>query len=326
MVCSPAVSALGSLFVLGAVIWVDRRLPHLMMASGTLLLAVGVALVTVAGGFVLAGFRMFLSGIGGAFTGSLIFYSVAVKGCVRFRGTLLGALALAFSIGLPDLAVALGWGDWASSDQLTSQATLLWPVGLVLAAGVLLFLLLPRWFRGVYGPGPSLRETLVVHRARLDLAWVAGVYLVAAIILAAGTTHLRWVALATARDFGEPDFSLAAFTLAAGIGALLWGIASDFFPVRRLLIFLAVLSLPAAAWGWLLDDPEGGALLLSLVRGRADQPAVGPDGGGPARTALRQAGPGRHLRRLVRQWPRTNLLGFCPGPLGGRCVFLDSPC
>ena len=67
--------------------------------------------------------------------------------------------------------------------------------------------------------------------------------------------------------FRGPEFGFLDHALAGGIGALLWGIASDFFPVRQLLIILAVLSLPAAAWGWLMNDPEGGALLLSLVRG-----------------------------------------------------------
>ena len=150
-----AVSAVGSLSVVGAAIWVDLRLPHLMMVAGAVALALGMALVTVADGFVLAASGMFLSGVGGAFTGSLIFYSLAVKGYVRFRGTLLGALALAFSVRLHDLAFALGWGDWATTDQLTSQSTLWWPLGLTLGAGVLLFLLLPRCFQGSYGAWPQ---------------------------------------------------------------------------------------------------------------------------------------------------------------------------
>ena len=34
-----------------------------------------------------------------------------------------------------------------------------------------------------------------------------------------------------------------------------------------LLIILALLFLPATGWGWLLDDPAGGVLLLSLAGG-----------------------------------------------------------
>ena len=47
---------------------------------------------------------------------------------------------------------------------------------------------------------------------------------------------------------------------------MLWGAAADFLPVRGLLIALAVLSLPAAACFWLLDDPTVGALVLPLVQ------------------------------------------------------------
>lgn len=68
-------------------------------------------------------------------------------------------------------------------------------------------------------------------------------------------------------DGSELDFGFRALSLAGGLGALLWGVASDFVPVRRLLVILAVLSLPAAGWIWLFDDPKGGSLLLSLVRG-----------------------------------------------------------
>ena len=259
--------ALGSLSVVGAAIWVDRRPPHGLMAAGTGALFLGLALVTVADGFVMAGSGVFLSGVGGVFTGFLVFYSVAVKGSGRFRGTLIGVLALAFSVRFQDLAFAVGWGDWATSDQLTSQATLWWPMGLVLGAGVLLFLLLPRCFQGPDGLGPSLRETLAVPGAMGRFAWVAAVYLVAEVLLAAGWFHLRWASTMVGPVFRGPEFGFLDHALVGGVGALLWGIASDFFPVRQLLIVLAVLSLPAAAWGWLMNDPEGGALLLSLVRG-----------------------------------------------------------
>ena len=62
-------------------------------------------------------------------------------------------------------------------------------------------------------------------------------------------------------------FGHQALALAGGIGALLWGVSADFVPVRWLLVALAVLSLPAAACLWLLDDPAVGALFLSLVWG-----------------------------------------------------------
>ena len=86
-------------------------------------------------------------------------------------------------------------------------------------------------------------------------------------VLAAGVDAPELVHAGMLPDGSELDFGFRALALAGGLGAPLWGVASDFFPVNRLLVMLAVLSLPAAAWGWLFDDPEGGVLLLSLVRG-----------------------------------------------------------
>lgn len=63
------------------------------------------------------------------------------------------------------------------------------------------------------------------------------------------------------------DAEFQALALAGGIGALPCSAASDFLPIRWLLIALAALSLPAAAWVLLLDDPGAGAYLLLLARG-----------------------------------------------------------
>ena len=185
------------------------------------------------------------------------------------------------------MAFALGWGGWASADDATGLGIGWSPVVLVLAAGISLFLLLLRWFTGTYGPGPTLRETFAVPGVKARVLWVAAVYLVTAMTTGAGTTHFpsealglvdamttgagttpnRWVNLAMRPDFAYPEFGGLSLVLAGGAGALAWGVASDFFPGRRLLIALAVLSLSAPGWGWLLDDRAAGALLLSLVLG-----------------------------------------------------------
>ena len=80
----------------------------------------------------------------------------------------------------------------------------------------------------------------------------------------------RWPLLAP-RPRASAVSGLACFRFVAnapgvGIGTLFWG-ATDFIPVRRPLIALGVVSLPAAACLWLLDDPAVGVLFLSLVRG-----------------------------------------------------------
>ena len=251
-----AASGLGSLFVVAAAVWVDRRPPHGMMAGGAGVLALGLFLVTLANGFGFAVTGMFLAGAGGAFVGSLIFYAVAAKGYTRFKGALIGALGLVFTMR----GIWVG-GGWATAPPIG------WFVLPVLAGGILVFLLLPRWISANYGPGPTLRETIAVPGAKVQIAWVAAVYLVASMIMASGATHLRTLAWTMGEDGATVVFGHQALALAGGIGALLWGVSADFVPVRWLLVALAVLSLPAAACLWLLDDPAVGALFLSLVWG-----------------------------------------------------------
>lgn len=250
---------LGSLFLVLAAIWVDRRPPHGMMVVGAAILAVGLVLITLSSSFGATVAGLFLVGTGRSAFGSLVFYAIAVKGFARFKGTLIGALGLVFGVNLGggeirswDFGIPIGWLG----------------VALVLTVGIALFMLLPRWFRGAYGPGLTLRETIAVSGVKARFASAAAVYLVAAMIITTGLNHLQMLATVASPTVGTaPEFGYRALALAGGLGALVWGAAADFFSVRWLLIALAVLSLPAAAWGWLLDDPGGGALLLSLVRG-----------------------------------------------------------
>ena len=96
-------------------------------------------------------------------------------------------------------------------------------VCLVLASGALLFLLLPLCFSANYGPGPTLRETAAVPGAKAQIAWVAAVYLVGALIITAETTHLQWVTLTILSDGIDTDFAYRSLALAGGLGALAWG-------------------------------------------------------------------------------------------------------
>ena len=89
---------LGGLFVLAAVIWLDSRPPHGMMAAGTLVLAIGLALLILSNSFALAVVSTFVMGAGGAAVGSLIFYVVIVKGVARYKGMLIGAISLVFNV------------------------------------------------------------------------------------------------------------------------------------------------------------------------------------------------------------------------------------
>ena len=253
------VVGLGSLFVVLAAIWVDRRPPHPMMAVGAVVLALGFVLVTLSRSFWPSAAGLFLVQAGGSAFASLVFYSIAVKGCVRFKGTLIGALGLVFAAN-PGAGVIRNWDFDIPAGWLA--------LALVLIGGMVLYVLLPRGFTDTYDPGPTLRETIALPGVRARFASAAAVYLLAAMILAAGSTHLRWVTAAAQAAVGaDYDVWYQALALTVGIGALVWGAVADFFPVRWLLIALAALSLPAAAWVWLSADPVAGALLLSLVRG-----------------------------------------------------------
>ena len=276
----------------------DRRPPHAMMAAGAGVLALGLVLVTLSRSFWPAGAGLFLIGAGGSAFASLIFYAIVVKGYARFRGTLIGALGLVFGTNLGAEAIR----NWEFDIPIGWFALLF-----VLIGGMVLYVLLPRWFRGAYGPGPTLREIIAVPGVRARFASAAAVYLLAAAILAGGSLYLRWVTAAAQAEVGaDYDAWYQALALAGGIGALVWGVAADFFSVRRLLIALAALSLPAAAWVWLLDYPIGGEFILSLVRGGLiSLPWV----------LMADLLPKRHFAKLALAMTLLGMLGRFLGPL-----------
>ena len=252
-----AAGGLGALFVVAAAIWVDRGPPHRVMAAGAVFLALGPFLA-LSDSFALTVVRIFFGGVGGAFVGPLIFYAVAVKGYARFKGTLIGSLGLVFN---------MRWGTGAVAAWGTGLPSGWWAVAFVVAGGALLFFLLPRWFTGHYGPGLTLRETLAVPGTKLNVAWVAAVYLVASIMVTSGATHFRSVIFKLEQGGAGLESDLRVIALAGGIGALLWGMAADYFPARWLLIALAALSLLAGVSLWLPGGDTTDVLILSVVRG-----------------------------------------------------------
>ena len=250
-----AAGVLGALFVVAAAIWVDRGPSRGMMAAGALALGPFLAL---SDSFPVAVARIFFTGAGGAFVGPLVFYALAVKGYARFKGTLIGSLPLVFN---------MRWGTGSAAAWGIGLPLGWWAVAMVVAGGALLFLLLPRWFTGHYGVGSTLRETLAVPGVRLNVAWVAAVYLVASLMVTAGATRLGWVTFKLVQDGVSLESDFQFIALAGGIGALLWGMAADYFPARRLLIALAALSLLAAVSLRLPGGDGMDMLILSVVRG-----------------------------------------------------------
>ena len=131
----------------------------------------------------------------------------------------------------------------------------------------MLFVFLPRCFTGPDESGQTFRETIAVPGAKVLIVWVAAVYLVSAAIMTRGTTYLNSITLTTSQGTIDLELGYQITALVGGIGALLWGISTDFYPVRRLLIALAGLSLPAAGLLWLPDWQAVGMLLMWLVLG-----------------------------------------------------------
>ena len=91
----------------------------------------------------------------------------------------------------------------------------------------------PPAVRGPHGPGPTSRETSAVPGVKSQFAWVA------AMIIAAGTTHLRHIILATAPIGGALEFGYQTIDPRRSHRRPVLGGADDFAPARRLLFVLA---------------------------------------------------------------------------------------
>ena len=259
--------AIGGLAVVPVAIWVDRRPPDTMMAAGAVVAALGLTIVVLSNSLAVAALGMFVAGVGGSAVGSLVFYAIAVKGATRYKGTLIGALGMVFTMRL----------DLTNVVQLFHLNTpVLWiGAALSLAGAVILFRLLSRVFMGSYGLGQTLRETLAVPSVRRAVAWTTAAFFAAYMVLVLVTTA---IAISVFSNLTTPSISgvndvwsqLQDMRVSTGLGALLWGIASDFYPGRRLLLIAAILLLPASGALWALDGfhaPVVGVLGLGLVLG-----------------------------------------------------------
>ncbi len=90
----------GLLVTIAVAIIVDRRGPHRVMPLGAAVAGVGFLLLAISGSLWSLIASSVVSGLGMAGVTSLILYAVAVKGCYRVRGTVIGALALVGGLDL----------------------------------------------------------------------------------------------------------------------------------------------------------------------------------------------------------------------------------
>ena len=133
-------SGIGGLAVIAAAVWVDRRPPHTIMAAGAVAAVIGLAIVGLSTSFTMAALALFVAGVGLSALWSLIFYAIAVKGATRYKGTLIGALSMVFSMRLS----ARDFVDWPDGITIILFVA---SIPLLLAGAALLFRFLPMSFR-----------------------------------------------------------------------------------------------------------------------------------------------------------------------------------
>ncbi len=259
-------AVIGGLAVIPAAIWADRRPPHKMMAGGAVVVAVGLSILVLSSSQVFVSLGFFVSTVGMTVTGLLVFYAVAVKGSTRYKGTLIGALGMVVALRLSEIVLR----DWA-----LDSPTLVLAIGIALAlvGGAVLFLLLPRVFTYSYGPGKTLLRDLAVPRVRGAVVGATATYLLAFMAMFAILTTLSVTPSATLPSASGIDGVWSpsqAMTISIAISVLFWGIASDFYPVRRLILIVALLLLPAALALAAIDgfrSSVAGVVGLGFLRG-----------------------------------------------------------
>ncbi len=273
-----AVSAerLGGFAVIGVALVVDRRGPYPVMPLGALVAATGLIILSFAGGYASLVAASAVIGLGTATVSATILFAVAAKGCYRFRGTVIGGLGFLMTLDPGGLAAgpaadAFGW-RWV--------AVILG--GLALAAAFVLLTFLPRVFP-VRQRAASYPKWRPISDDEEGLTWrelrrtpgfwkvVGAVTLVFALGTAVSTiaTFSSVLLLYDQSRLGVM-WTMNLLLVASTVGALVWGIISDFVPVRRLISsasIVVVLSIPLL---WLLDGPLSdllGVLVLGLGLG-----------------------------------------------------------
>ena len=257
---------IGGLAAIPVAIWVDRRPPHKMMVAGAALGALGLSIFVLSSSLALNALGMFVAGVGSSAVGSLVFYAIAVKGATRYKGTLIGALGMVLTMRLGERI----FREWSLDAPMLVLGI---GVALALSGAVVLFYLLPRVFAGSFEPGRTLRETLAVPSVRRAAVWVTVTYFIAYMAMITMVVAFSVLPNLTMPLLSRVEGVLSqhqAMAITTGISVLLWGIASDFYPVRRLFLVAALLLLPTTGAVLAIDGfgtSFAGTLGLGLVRG-----------------------------------------------------------
>ena len=241
------VGGVGGFAVVAAAIWVDRRPPHSMMAAGALISLLGLIVVSLSNRLTVYAAGLFISGVGYSALFALIFYAIVAKGATRHRGLLIGALGAVFSVPL-SISRMLAW--WI--DQPVSIIAISAPF--TVAGAALIFLLLPRVYTGNYKTEQTLQAETGTPRVWSAFAWATVAYSVAS--MARTSSGLLNRPEFITGSVSALDGSLQPLTthVLIGFSVLLWGTASDFIPVRRLLSLTALALILGAGVHWVAGD------------------------------------------------------------------------
>ena len=238
------VGSVGGLAVVAAAIWVDRRHPHSMMAAGALISLLGLIVLSLSSRVAAYAVGLFISGVGYSALSALIFYAIAAKGATRHRGLLIGALGAVFSVPLS-----------------ISQVLASWPVPIIVisapftvAGAALIFLHLPRVYTGNYKSGQALQGETGTPRVWSAFAWATVAYSVADMArTSSDLLHRSEFMTGSIPAFDGPLQPLTTHVL-LGFSVLLWGAASDFIAVRRLISLTAIVFILGTGVHWVADE------------------------------------------------------------------------
>ncbi len=251
-----AVTGVGGLAAVAAAIRVDRHIPHTMMAAGAVFGAFGITVVLLSNSLAQSALGVLVASIGHAAVGSHVFFAVAVKGAVRLRGTLIGALGMAFTLPLG----SSHFYEWPfESPVLVVSITFV----LALAGAALLLLHLPRTMGSYVGPIGNLSATLSLPATRRSVAWAAVMFAVVSFVVAVAPTGQ--ISLMMNGDHDVLESQLQTASVFTGVGVLAWGIAADRYPARRLLLLAGLLLLPATGVLWVLNSLSATAIGVSIL-------------------------------------------------------------
>ena len=202
---------------------------------------------------------MFVAGVGRSAVNPLIFYAIAVKGAARYRGTMIGALGMVF---------LLSPGTRGDIDWQFGESTSFIPViaALTLAGTAVLFVALPRVFTGAYESDQTQQVKPGAPGVWRAFLWVTIAFSAAALASTSVAYLPNLVAIKSSSELLrlEPEFPTApvfqavnaapVLHAASAAGVLLWGVASDFFALRRWLLLTAILFVLGAGGVWVFGN------------------------------------------------------------------------